>query len=242
MAAVLACRRLGGGGGDSAEPVLLHWGAAVSHRSAAVLWELLPERNGPVDVSVPGNGGKKRRSGVRLHRFLTLSPASVTLRGGVPVTTAARTITDLRRSVAARWPEVASAKELRRAIRQAELLGLPLGFDVEPDRTRSDLERDFLRLCRRHRLPAPDVNERVGRDLVDFLWREQRLIVETDGYRYHRGRVAFQDDRDRDLRLRELGFEVVRISEKQIDEKPQRIADAVRAALSVHAGTRPVGS
>lgn len=124
-----------------------------------------------------------------------------------------------------------SHRELRRAIRQAEFFGLPLGSE-EGDRTRSDLERDFLRLCRRARLPMPEVNVRVGKDLVDFLWRDQRLVVETDGYVPHRGKIAFQEDRERDLRLRGLGYTVIHLSERQVDEEPVRVAEALRAELA----------
>lgn len=126
-------------------------------------------------------------------------------------------------------------RELRRAIRQAEVLGLPLGEDGGRDGTRSDLEGDFLRFCRRHRLPAPEVNVRIGRDLVDFLWRSQRLVVETDGYLYHRGRVAFEEDRARDLRLRRLGFDAIRVSEAMLDGEPDRLAATLGAALRVGA-------
>lgn len=148
--------------------------------------------------------------------------SDVTLRHGIPVTTPVRTIADLRRVV----PE----RVLRRAIRQAEVSGLPLGPE-QGDRTRSDLEGDFLHLCRRHSLPAPEVNVRIGRDLVDFLWRDERLVVETDSYLYHRGLVAFQEDRDRDLRLKRLGYEVLRISERQLNEEPDLVAETVAAAI-----------
>ena len=40
----------------------------------------------------------------------------------------------------------------------------------------------MLALCRRHRLPAPLVNEVVEGHERDFVWPEQRLIVETDGW------------------------------------------------------------
>ena len=129
-------------------------------------------------------------------------------------------------------------KELRRAIRQADVLGLPIGDVPDRDRTRSDLERDFLRVCHHRRLPAPEVNVRVGRDLVDFLWPDRRLIVETDSYLYHRGRIAFEDDHERDLRLRGAGFDVMRVSEKQVDAEPEQVAEAVAAALRVGADAR----
>jgi very-short-patch-repair endonuclease len=99
------------------------------------------------------------------------------------------------------------------------------------DRTRSGLEHDFLLLCGRHGLPRPVVNVRIGPYLVDFLWRERRLVVETDGYIYHRGKAAFQDDRSRDLQLRLLGFEVIRLSERQIEVEPDQVAEVLAEAL-----------
>jgi very-short-patch-repair endonuclease len=140
------------------------------------------------------------------------------------VTKPAQTIADLR--------GVVSSRELRRAIRQANVLGLPIGPETGRDRTRSDLERDFLRICRRYRLPAPEVNVRVGPHLVDFLWRSPHLVVETDGYRYHRGRQAFRDDRARDLDLRERGFEVLHLSEELIEDEPEKVAGVLRARIT----------
>jgi very-short-patch-repair endonuclease len=100
------------------------------------------------------------------------------------------------------------------------------------DGTRSDLETDFLHLCRRHALTAPEVNVRVGRWTVDFLWPDRRLVVETDSYLYHRGRVAFEDDHERDLGLRDLGYDVLRLSEKQIADGDERVGGMLMAALA----------
>ncbi len=111
------------------------------------------------------------------------------------------------------------------------MFGLPIGEGSGRDRTRSDLERDFLRLCRRHALPLPEVNVRIGGYLVDFLWRQRRFVVETDSYLYHRGKAAFQDDRSRDFELRRLGFEVIRLSEQQINEEPDRVGGTLLAIL-----------
>jgi very-short-patch-repair endonuclease len=86
----------------------------------------------------------------------------------------------------------------------------------------------FLKLCRQHRLPRPEVNVRVGPHLVDFLWRDRRLVVETDGYRYHRGSVAFEDDRARDITLRSLGYDVIRLADRQLENEPGRIAELLR--------------
>jgi very-short-patch-repair endonuclease len=227
MAAVLACGE----------------GAVLSHRSAAALWELLRPMEGPVDVSVPSNGGKRRRGGIRLHRCPSLAStepignayltdggvpdglALVTLRHGIPVTTPARTIADLRRSVPPRL--------YRRAVRQAELAGYALDANVEADRTRSDLERDFLRLVRRAGLPMPEVNVKVDRWTVDFLWPAHRLVAETDSYLYHHGTIAFEDDRRRDLDLRRRGFAVHRFTERQLSGEPEQVAADLRDALAL---------
>jgi very-short-patch-repair endonuclease len=213
MAAVLAL----GGGVSEADSVVL------SHRSAAELWGLLPTRGGPVHVSLLSRHGRRRRSGIYIHRPVSLGPTETTRRRGVPVTSPARTLADLRGAV----PD----GELRRAMRQASFLGLPIGSGVASDGTRSELERRFLWLCHRHRLPTPAVNMRVGPLTVDFCWAEERLVVETDGYRSHGGRAAFEDDRDRDLMLRALGYEVQRLSHRQVFDEAERVVAVLRALL-----------
>jgi len=195
-------------------------GAALSHRSAAALWELLPPTEGPVDISLPSRGGRKRRQGIRIHRPESLQPHETTRRSGIPVTSPARTLADLRTAV----PE----RELRRAIRQADFLGLATGPEIEVDGTRSELERRFLWLCARHHLPKPAVNMRMGGLTVDFCWVERKLIVETDGYQAHRGRAAFEADRDRDLKLHAIGFEVVHLSYRQVFEQPAEVISVLR--------------
>jgi very-short-patch-repair endonuclease len=207
LAAVLACGE----------------GAALSHRSAAALWELLGPPPGAVDVTVPGSGGRRPRRGIRMHRSASLVPAMVTRRRAIPVTTPARTIADLRGVVPGRvW---------RSAVRQAELRGLALDAGVEPDGTRSELERRFLALCRRHRLPPPETNVRIGPFEVDFLWRERRLIAELDGFAYHRTRTDFEADRERDARLKVLGYEVVRFTYRRVFDEPAAVIGTVRALL-----------
>jgi len=155
----------------------------------------------------------------------------VTLHRGIPVTTPSRTIADLREAIATHRSGAFSDRELRKAIRQANVLGLPLASRDAKVRTRSDLEADFLRLCRHYRLRRPEVNVRIDSYLVDFLWREERLVVETDSYRYHRGEVAFHDDRVRELELMRLGYHVLRLSETQIDEAPKHVAEVLSAEL-----------
>jgi Transcriptional regulator, AbiEi antitoxin/Protein of unknown function (DUF559) len=220
MAAVLACGE----------------GAVLSHAAAAALWGLLGPVRGAIDVSVPTSAGRAHRGGIRVHRCATLAregasqgpgrarvPPAATVRRGIPVTSVPRTLEDLRGAVPARLH--------RRAIRQAELAGFALGAASGGDRTRSDLERDFLAFCWTHDIPRPEVNARIGRWKVDFLWREARLVVETDSYRYHRGSVAFEDDHARDLGLRRLGFTVRRYTGAQIRNRPTVVVADLRAAL-----------
>jgi very-short-patch-repair endonuclease len=154
----------------------------------------------------------------------------MTRRHEIPVTSPARTLADLRSAV--------SSGELRKAIRQADFLNLPVdsAISIEMDGTRSELERRFLWLCRRHHLPKPAVNMRIVELTVDFCWVEQKLIVETDGYRSHRGRGAFEDDRSRDLNLRALGFEVLRFSYRQIFNRPNDVIALLRSILTPSLG------
>lgn len=209
MAAVLACRPA----------------AVLSHGDAAGLWRLLPRRRGPVDVTVPGNGGRAKRKGIRIHRSTSLTQPMTTLRSGIPVTTPARTLADLRRIV--------TPEDLSKAMRQAEIRGyrIDAGELVAPEPTRSELERRFLSLCRRHHLPSPEVNAPIGDYVVDFLWRRARLIAETDGYRYHRGRAAFEHDHARQARLIAGGYEVLRFTWRQVVEQPEEVVAALRARL-----------
>jgi len=107
--------------------------------------------------------------------------------------------------------------------------------DTTGRRARSDLEEDFFALVSSYRppLPLPETNVKLGRHEVDFLWREQKLVVETDSYLYHRGSVSFEDDHARDLDLRAAGYTVLRFSDRQIENEPERVAALVADAVGV---------
>jgi DnaK suppressor protein len=78
------------------------------------------------------------------------------------------------------------------------------------------------------------VNVRVGSFVVDFLWPSQRLVVELDGYRAHGSRSAFEADRARDAELVALGFSVIRITWRQLED-PRLVAATVRRLRRAHA-------
>jgi very-short-patch-repair endonuclease len=212
MAAVVACGE----------------GAVLSHRSAAALWGFAPKPRGRWDeltpeVTVPGYAGRARRQGLRIHRSATLLPSQTTLRLAIPVTRPARTLADLRRTI--------SAREWRAALREAEYLRLPLDGLFGSDRTRSETEARLLRLLRRHHLPLPEVNARLGAYTVDLLWRAERLVVEVDTYRSHGGRAMFDADRRRDAWLRRNGWQVVRVTDQWMEEAPAEVAATISGLL-----------
>ena len=217
----------------------------LSHHSAAALWKLLKPINGPIQVSTPSTSGRKPQRGIHLHRCPSLStsrepspsPSYLAEEGGrgrrlltthrhnISVTTIRRTVEDLDGTVA---PHL-----FRRAKRQAELKNVRLK-GTKGRRARSDLEEDFFALIQQHRprLPLPETNVKIGRWEVDFLWREKRLVVETDSFLYHRGSVSFETDYARDLDLRSAGYTVLRFNETQIEAEPERVAAVVAQALS----------
>jgi very-short-patch-repair endonuclease len=102
--------------------------------------------------------------------------------------------------------------------------------------TRSELEECFLELCERQRLARPAVNARVAGLEVDFLFAAQRLVVELDGYRYHRSRRAFERDRERDALLARAGHRVLRFSHRQVTRRPGEVGAAVAAGLRSEVG------
>lgn len=198
--------------------------SVLSHRSAAELWRLVEPREGDIEVTVQQAGGRVKRDGLRIHRVPSLPLACITEYAGIPVTRPHRTLLDLRGRL--------EPGDFRRAVREAEVRGLSIdASSLVPDRTTSELERRFLALCHRHRLAEPEVNVIVAGLRVDFLWRGERLVVETDGYAYHRGAIAFNDDRARDARLAALGFEVLRFTWRQVVHERSATAALVRDRL-----------
>jgi very-short-patch-repair endonuclease len=206
-------------------------GAALSHESAAYLWGFLKPEGGPVHVTSPSTAGKALRAGIVLHRSPSLRrEGEVTRRERIPVTTPRRTIEDLEGAVEPRLH--------RRAKKQAEFMKFELKLPT--DRSRSDLERDFLRFLTQHGFPRPEVNVKVAGYEVDFLWRAEKLVVETDFFAYHRGHQAFEDDHQRELDLRRAGYTVRRYTGAQLDDRPAEIVVELGEVLSARPRNRAV--
>jgi very-short-patch-repair endonuclease len=212
----------------------LHRGVyAVGHRSVRVEGHW----SGVIHVTVPGDAGRTRRPGIKVHRSVTLSARDVTTVRGLPVTTVARTIIDLASTLSPDDLEelvhraddrgLVDFRDLR-AARSASLQAVLRGFDAAA--TGSALERRFLKLCREHQIARPEVNQFIEGYLVDFVWRDRRLIVEVDGYEQHRSRRKFESDRERDVVLATKGWAVRRFTWRQLEEKPDWVAAMTKRA------------
>jgi very-short-patch-repair endonuclease len=177
-----------------------------------------------------------------------LPPDEVTELEGIPVTTPARTILDLAATLShSRLEHLLDQAEIRELTDYPSLDAIARAHPghrgsarleralqthtAGTNLTRSDLEVLFKQLCRDHALPAPLVNHRVAGKEVDFLFAEQRLIVETDSWRYHKTRHAFENDRARDVLTLRAGYRTLRFTDRRLEREPRAVADAIAAVL-----------
>jgi very-short-patch-repair endonuclease len=168
------------------------------------------------------------------------------IRDGIPVTNPARTLLDLAGQVGAdELAEAINEAHVHRLVSQATLLHLIPKNRGRPGirslrsicadgrrMTRSAAERRFLSLLRRTQLPLPQTNAKLGGYEVDFLWPDEGLVVETDGWAAHSSRAAFERDRKRDAELAGLGISVIRVTWRQLSEEPAATARLIRKALA----------
>ncbi len=219
----------------------------MSHGSAAWLWGLTRKPPAEVEVSVVGRNCRSR-PGLRVHRWQALEQRDRALRRGIPVTSPERTFVDFALD--------ADPEELELALAEGRSLGLvtdrklqgvlertgnhagvtALGAALRraggPRLTRSEAERLLLRMIRAARLPEPRTNTRVAGVEVDFLWPERRVVVEVDGFAFHGHRRAFERDHQRDMVLRDAGYEVIRVTWRQLIDEPLRVIAHIARALA----------
>lgn len=224
--------------------------AVLSHWSAAALWMIRPNSRSLIDVTT----ARKSRSwdGIKRHHK-ALPPDEVTVHEGIPVTTVPRTIFDLAATedvdtIAAMlresehrnlWdrlslPHLIDRYPGRRGVNRVRL-ALQRVTEEPSGRKRSKLEERFAPFIRRHRLPMPRFNDWIllgpKRYQVDCHWPGIRQIVELDGWEGHGTRSAFQDDRERDRRLKVAGYAVTRLTWNQLRDEPEVIASDLRVLL-----------
>lgn len=89
----------------------------------------------------------------------------------------------------------------------------------------------MLRIVDAARLPRRVVNRRLGRFRPDFLWPDERVVVETDGFAAHGHRAAFERDRARDAELAALGYVVLRFTWRQLTEQPVLVSARLAQVL-----------
>ena len=227
LAAVLAC-------GD---------GAVLSGRAAAHLYGLTRGAAPPPEVTTRT---ERRIKGVKTRRSRALAAQDVTTFRGIPITTVPRTITDLAADV--------SAAELARACHEAGVKHGTTPRDVDAVMARrprcpgganlrrvlhgdepvtlSALERRFLALLRDNGLPRPVTNRRAGGRRVDCRWPDHRLTVELDGYRYHRSRHAWEQDRRREREARARGDDFRRYTYGDVCEEAALMLRELRLILA----------
>jgi hypothetical protein len=232
MAAVLACGP----------------GAVLSHFSAGHLWGLCGSY-GPIEVLRQSGGfHPKGHHEVRLHQTRRLEPYEVTLERGIPVVAIERVLLDLaarndakrleRKFVQAykredfSWPRLRRITARRRGCKGVgKLRRIALEVDPEALETKSVSEVDFLALSRNAEMATPSVNVLVEGHLVDFLWAEQKVIVETDSWSHHGDPFAFEQDRQREVDLTAAGYVVLRTTYKMLEGNPDPFLANVRRAL-----------
>jgi predicted transcriptional regulator of viral defense system len=224
-------------------------GAVLSHVSAAALWGVRHSAAARIHVTVPTAAGRRPRGGIVVHRSRTLGPADVAEHDAIALTSVSRTLLDLAGVLAPTRLERAVEQSL--ALRRFDLRAVQAVLAANPRRpgatalaqivarvhdepslTRRELEARMLDLCDAHGIERPEVNVAIDAFEVDFLWRRQRLVVETDGWQWHGTRGAFRRDRERDERLTVLGYRVVRFTYDRIVHAPAAVAATLRALLA----------
>jgi len=191
---------------------------------------------------------QRPKSGIVLHQVRRLDDRDRAIsHDGIPVTSLARTLLDVA--------ERESNQTLRRAWDEAERLGLldiaavrelcarsPGRRGLEPitaliaemrpaPHTKRELEAKFFDFCQTQRLPRPACNVLVEGYEVDAFWPAQRLVVELDSWEFHRGRRAFERDRERDAVLQAAGYRVIRITWRRLTRVPEEVASLIRRLM-----------
>lgn len=194
---------------------------------------------------------------VRVHTTTNLTPDDLVSVSGIPCLSVARTLF----SLAALVPEIplervkgavddAVARGMARdawlwarleALRCRGRNGVTVFEQVLAERagglvTESWLERETLRVLRAAGLPEPRCQQRVERQgafvaRVDFLYPEQRIVIEVSGHAWHSSREQVVADVARRRQLVLAGYTVLEFTYDDVTRRPQTLVSEVRAAL-----------
>ena len=199
----------------------------------------------------PVEAGRKI-AGVRRRFVPPPEGREVWRRGGVPVTSPARTIVDCAGSDPRHLPALI---EQAAVLRLLDIAAIDRVLDgprrrgtrrllrvIEPWRRyrpgikiRSRMEAKLLPLLTEAALPIPETNARlrVGAKTyeVDFLWRRQKLVVETDGGRFHDNPAAGSRDSDRNHALAGAGYRIPRLGWEDLCDRPDEVMRELASLL-----------
>lgn len=229
--------------------------AVLSHRSAGSLWGLV-QWSGAIEVTRPTRA--RERSPFAFHRAAVPDDERTVL-DGIPATTAPRTVLDLA--------AVEPRRRLERAVNELEVRRLTdansisvllerhrgrrgtavlrdLLSDEEALRgiPRQKLEERFLAVLDVHGVSRPRLNADLairGRVIrPDCAWPGQRLVVELDGRAAHGTRRAFESDRERDRILLADGWNVMRVTWRQLHDDEAAVVTDLRRILAAGRGAR----
>ncbi len=216
--------------------------AVLSHRAAAAVWDIGPWPTGLIDVTVPKNA--KARRGTTMH----VADLERVVRDGFPVTTVTRTLVDLARALPLgrlrdaferaerlRLLDVKSVNEEMHGRRGARKIRVVLAEWQEPEPTRNELEQSLRALCNDHGIPLPSQNVVLLGNEVDAFW-EPNLVVELDGWEWHRTRRRFEEDRRKAAALEAAGYRVLRFTWRQMKRERDIVAAAIRSGCPTAAG------
>jgi Transcriptional regulator, AbiEi antitoxin len=207
--------------------------AALSHGSAMTLWGFWRRWDEPFEVTVADD---RRPKGIRIHRTSTLLRRDVVVVQGIRVTSIARTLLDMatrtRPKSLTRYINDSRRNERLTlnnladvAIRCATHPGAPVLKEFaasEHNWTRSGLEDRFLPFCQRYGLPAPLTNITLYGYEVDVYFPVERVVVELDGWPFHRYRRSFEDDREQDAAMLLHRIITIRVTDKRLDTSPDQ--------------------
>ena len=218
--------------------------SVLSHTSAASV-HLMIGAPGQLHLSVPRSA--HGIEGIRIHRPRTLRPDDIVIVNGLRVTSPARTLIDLA--------DFRKRRLLEQAIDQAEYhrLHLPLGEVHDRLRrrprsrllrsviaehvagstiTESEAEELFLAIVSSAGLPKPELQVQMWGRRRDFLFREQRVVVEIDGRDAHDRDGAFERDALRDAEVVVNGHRPLRFTRRAAKFDPTYVELALRAVLT----------
>lgn len=223
----------------------------TSFRSAAALYEFEGFARDRLEITHFG-ARPSPMAGVVIHETDVFDIGHVGRIGGIPVTSAARTLCDLTAVTNQPWiVERAVDEALRRKIVRLDDIADVAERLAGRGRHRCTVMREIL--DRRHPgydpgeshperriadllvragLPEPTMQHPVAiggkRYRIDLCYPEHRIAIEFDSWQFHSGRRAFDEDRARANDLVLLGFVVLHFTSKSSD---QTIVDTVSAAI-----------